>query len=198
MTHVRTSLYYPQSNGKLERWHQTIKSDCIRPGSPLSVEDARRLVAQFVAYYNNERLHSAIGYIRPKDKLAGREAEIFAQRRRQLALARENRRRHWQQQPQQNMVAQGRIIYIPTPTNNNLGVSNLTWPILQFALNQNKITFPLPGPSAWDLQTVTRFQSVYLFMNCEYFDSIFFYVFSQTGSQRLTLRDLRASKTNIN
>ena len=110
MTHVRTSLYYPQSNGKLERWHQTIKSDCIRPGSPLSVEDARRLVAQFVAYYNNERLHSAIGYIRPKDKLAGREAEIFAQRRRQLALARENRRRHWQQQPQQNMVAQGRII----------------------------------------------------------------------------------------
>ena len=34
MTHVRTSPYYPQSNGKLERWHQSLKSECIRPGTP--------------------------------------------------------------------------------------------------------------------------------------------------------------------
>jgi putative transposase len=32
MTHVRTSPYYPQSNGKLERWHKTLKGECIRPG----------------------------------------------------------------------------------------------------------------------------------------------------------------------
>ena len=31
MTHVRTSPYYPQSNGKLERWHKSLKSECIRP-----------------------------------------------------------------------------------------------------------------------------------------------------------------------
>lgn len=97
MTHVRTSLYYPQSNGKLERWHKTVKGECIRPGTPLSLEDARRLVAQFVTYYNNERLHSAIGYITPQDKLAGREDEIFAERRRKLEKARENRRRSQQQ-----------------------------------------------------------------------------------------------------
>ena len=35
MTHVRTSPYYPQSNGKLERWHKTLKGECVRPGSPL-------------------------------------------------------------------------------------------------------------------------------------------------------------------
>ena len=109
MTHVRTSLYYPQSNGKLERWHKTIKGECIRPGTPLSLEEARRLVAEFVAYYNNERLHSAIGYITPNDKLAGREAEIFAKRRRKLEQAREDRRRHWQQQ-EGNMVDEGGLI----------------------------------------------------------------------------------------
>ena len=48
MTHVRTSPYYPQSNGKLERWHQSIKRECIRPGTPLSPEDARRLIASWV------------------------------------------------------------------------------------------------------------------------------------------------------
>jgi hypothetical protein len=92
MTHVRTSPYYPQSNGKIERWHQTLKVDCIRPHVPLSLEEARRLVESFVEHYNHVRLHSAIGYVTPADKLAGREAEIFAQRDRKLEAARERRR----------------------------------------------------------------------------------------------------------
>jgi hypothetical protein len=69
LTHVRTSPYYPQSNGKIERWHQSRKADCIRPGTPLCLEDARRLVAIYVDHYNTIRLHSAIGYITPCDKL---------------------------------------------------------------------------------------------------------------------------------
>lgn len=92
MTHVRTSPYYPQSNGKLERWHRSVKGECIRPGVPLSLEDARRLVGDYVAYYNAVRLHSAIGYVTPKDKLDGREAEIFAVRDRKLAEARQRRK----------------------------------------------------------------------------------------------------------
>lgn len=91
MTHVRTSPYYPQSNGKIERWHGTLKRDCLRPNVPLSIEEARALVASFVAHYNHARLHSAIGYVTPADKLAGREQAIFAVRDQKLAAARDRR-----------------------------------------------------------------------------------------------------------
>jgi transposase InsO family protein len=92
MTHARTSPYYPQSNGKIERWHRILKEECIRPGTPLTLEDARRIVGKFVDYYNTVRLHSAIGYITPKDKLAGREQEICDARDRKLEAARERRK----------------------------------------------------------------------------------------------------------
>ena len=91
MTHVRTSPYYPQSNGKLERYHRTIKGDCIRVNTPLSLSDAQRLIIDFVDHYNNSRLHSAIGYIAPKDKLEGRAETILAQRESKLTAAREAR-----------------------------------------------------------------------------------------------------------
>lgn len=93
MTHVKTSPYYPQSNGKLERFHKTLKSECIRPQTPLNLDDARRVVGRFVHHYNTVRLHSAIGYLAPADKLAGSEALIFAQRDQKLAEARDRRRR---------------------------------------------------------------------------------------------------------
>ena len=80
-----------QTNGKLERFHKTVKSECIRPKTPLSLDDARRLVGDYVIHYNNVRLHSAIGYVTPADKLAGREKEIFEKRDRKLAEAREAR-----------------------------------------------------------------------------------------------------------
>ena len=92
MTHVKTSPYYPQSNGKLERWHKTLKGDCIRVNVPLSLEDARRIVSDYVAYYNNVRLHSAIGYVTPNDRLAGRHQQIADERDRKLAAARERRK----------------------------------------------------------------------------------------------------------
>ena len=92
MTHVRTAPYYPQSNGKIERWHKTIKGDAIRPGQPGTLEEARALVTRFVDHYNAVRLHSAIGYVTPADFLAGRAAAIQADRDRKLELARDARR----------------------------------------------------------------------------------------------------------
>ena len=92
MDHVKTSPYYPQSNGKIERWHQSLKKECIRPKCPLSLDEARSTVSAFVSQYNTQRLHSAIGYITPKDKLGGNELSIFSERDRKLHQAREARK----------------------------------------------------------------------------------------------------------
>lgn len=92
MTHVRTSPYYPQSNGKMERWYKTVKGDCIRPGEFETLEQAIAAVTRYVEYYNHVRLHSAIEYITPADKLAGRATEILVARDSKLDAARERRR----------------------------------------------------------------------------------------------------------
>jgi transposase InsO family protein len=114
MTHWRTSPYYPQSNGKVERWHKTLKGECIRPGTPLSAADARRLLTGYVGHYNTVRLHSAIGYVTPQDKLDGRDAAIFAARDRKLAEARDRRRVNRQRARASDMAAAPSV---PTTSN---------------------------------------------------------------------------------
>ncbi len=91
MDHVRTSPYYPQSNGKIERWHGSLKAEAIRPQTPLSLEDARRIVGRFVEECNTKRLHSAIGYVTPTDRLEGRHTQIWEERDRKLEAARARR-----------------------------------------------------------------------------------------------------------
>ena len=71
---------------------------CIRPKTPLSDEDARRITAGFVDHYNNVRLHGAIGYIAPRDQLEGRGETIQAERRCKLHQAHERRKARFQSQ----------------------------------------------------------------------------------------------------
>lgn len=93
MTHVRTSPYYPQSNGKIERWHQSLKRESIRQKVPLSLEDARRIIGEYIREYNERRLHSAIGYVTPLTKLVGKEKKVWAERDQKLEKARAKRAR---------------------------------------------------------------------------------------------------------
>lgn len=99
-SHVMTSPYYPQSNGKLERFHQTLKDQAIRPLTPLDVEEAKRITGDFIDYYNTTRLHSAIGFIAPKDRLEGRHEQIHADRDKKLEEARRRRKLARQTHPQ--------------------------------------------------------------------------------------------------
>jgi len=90
-THVRTALHHPQSNGKLERFHGTIKQEEIRKTGYVSIEDARRHLAAYIEHYNTRRLHSAIHYLTPEDVLLGRTEERLRVRQEKLDRARMHR-----------------------------------------------------------------------------------------------------------
>ena len=104
MTHVRTSPFYPQSNGKIESWHKTVKRECIRPRTPLDLADSRRIVGHYVTEYNDVRLHSAIGYITPRDRLEGHDELIWQERRRKLSGARRERSAEHQTQKERSQT----------------------------------------------------------------------------------------------
>jgi putative transposase len=84
MTHVRTSRLLSPIERKNRALAQIAQGECIRPGTPLSLEDAWSLVKGYVEHYNNVRLNSAIGYIKPKDMLGGRQEAIQAERDQKL------------------------------------------------------------------------------------------------------------------
>ena len=65
---------------------------CIRPKVALSLDESRTQIADYIRYYNEERLHSSIGYVAPKDKLDGRDKQIFTERDQKLEAAREARK----------------------------------------------------------------------------------------------------------
>jgi len=91
LTHVTTSVYYPQSNGKLERFHGTIKQEEIRANSYLDIEDARRRVERYIRYYNEQRLHSSLYYLTPQEVFEGKMEARLAERQRKLDEARKRR-----------------------------------------------------------------------------------------------------------
>lgn len=93
LTHVRTAPHYPQSNGKMERWHGSVKAECIRLAGLETIEEARAKLVSYVDHYNTRRLHSAIDYITPADKLNGLAGVIAKERDRKLESARDRRRK---------------------------------------------------------------------------------------------------------
>jgi len=94
--HTLTSANHPQSNGKLERFNRTLKSEHVRRSAYLNYQDACIRMAQWIAYYNCERLHSAIYYLTPNDVFNGRTSVRLAERKEKLHTAYIKRREYWQ------------------------------------------------------------------------------------------------------
>ena len=88
LNHIRTSVAYPQSNGKIERFHRTIKSEKIRVSSFVDIKDARDQINNYITEYNGERLHSAIDYLTPNDVFNGLKERRLAERKIKLDNAR--------------------------------------------------------------------------------------------------------------
>ena len=81
--HILATPFHPQTNGKLERYHQTIKRDVNQVPYELPADLEAAIVA-FVSYYNYRRYYKALGNVTPSDVLKGRRQEIL-QRRKQLS-----------------------------------------------------------------------------------------------------------------
>lgn len=96
LKHIRTSVRHPQSNGKLERFHKSIKTEKIRVSSFLNAKDAREQVSDYIRYYNEQRLHSAIYYLTPKEVFEGKMGKRLAERKEKLDTAREERCKKFQ------------------------------------------------------------------------------------------------------
>jgi putative transposase len=93
LRHIRCSPHHPQTNGKLERFHQTLKArvNLLVYSSP---EELRRAIAEFIEFYNHRRYHEGIGNVAPADVYHGRRETILKRTEEQKRVTLEERFRY--------------------------------------------------------------------------------------------------------
>jgi transposase InsO family protein len=80
MRHVRGAPNHPQTQGKIERWNQTLKNSVLLEHYHLP-EQLEQSVGEFVAYYNHQRYHESLSNLTPADVYFGRGESILEERR---------------------------------------------------------------------------------------------------------------------
>ena len=93
MDHVRGAPYHPQTQGKIERWHQTLKNRILLENYYLP-GDLRQQIDAFVEHYNHRRYHESLQNLTPADVYFGRGNAILKQRERIKRKTIETRRLH--------------------------------------------------------------------------------------------------------
>ena len=91
MDHVRGAPYHPQTQGKIERWHQTLKNRILLENYYLEGELEAAITA-FVEHYNHRRYHESLGNLTPADVYFGRGPAILAEREEIKTQTIQNRR----------------------------------------------------------------------------------------------------------
>ena len=103
MDHVRGAPYHPPTQGKIERWHQTLKNRILLENYYLP-GDLENQISAFVDHYNNQRYHQSIGNAnkparqRNADAYFGRHTAIIEKRKKIKKLTTQNRRLNHQSQ----------------------------------------------------------------------------------------------------
>ena len=105
MSHTRGRPYHPQTQGKIERWHRSMKNQVLLNHYYLPSELQEQL-HRFVSYYNHERYHESLDNLTPADVYYGRGEAILSQREQikqnTIALRRKN---HYDQQRTHNLMS---------------------------------------------------------------------------------------------
>jgi transposase InsO family protein len=91
LQHIRTSIGYPQGNGKIERYHRSINEECLKKQSFINLDDARTQIDKYINFYNTKRLHSSLFYLTPEDFLFDRVDDRLLDRQSKLDRAKLNR-----------------------------------------------------------------------------------------------------------
>ncbi len=78
---------HPESNGRIERYHRSVREEGLGDTEVEDLYQARDLLAEWVRHYNEERLHSALEYLRPADYYLGNPHALLAERKRKLREA---------------------------------------------------------------------------------------------------------------
>ena len=91
--HILASPFHPQTNGKLERYHRTLKTEVNQVPYEV-VSDLESAIQSFVDFYNHQRYHKALGNVTPADVLEGQRELILARRKEVQRETFERRRRY--------------------------------------------------------------------------------------------------------
>jgi transposase InsO family protein len=91
LSHRRIKPHCPEENGLMERANRTI-DEALEGEELTDYLQAGKVISRLIRWYNEERLHSALGFLRPVDYYRGNPAELYAVRRQKLAEARHRRR----------------------------------------------------------------------------------------------------------
>ena len=101
MTHTRGKPYHPMTQGKIERYHRTMKN-IVKLQHYYAPGELEAEISRFVDYYNQERVHESLQNLRPADVFEGRDREILDRRylikQQTIARRREENRLEWEVQ----------------------------------------------------------------------------------------------------
>jgi putative transposase len=96
MDHIRGAPYHPQTQGKIERYHRSMKS-IVKLDIYYTPSALEQAIANFVLYYNHERYHEALDNVTPADMYFGRREEVLSQRQQiKRQTLRQRREAYWQ------------------------------------------------------------------------------------------------------